>query len=288
VLATGTSMTGDGWLGVPLICLGETIGVLEVDGPSGRPFGDDDVRLLEGLAVQVAGSIESARRFRHVMELERLKSDFISRVSHELRTPITIIDGFISTMIDHAEHLDPEQRRHMLSRSKAAVGRLSRLIEDLITLSRLETGVVMAHPVTVRLAELLDQVQLGSETPDRVAVRCPDDLHVTTDPALLTRAVGFVVDNALKYGDTADVVVTSPATAPAPVVVTITDRGPGIPEDVRSTVFELFTRSASTTTVPGLGLGLAMARTLLDVLGATIDVSSEPGRGTSVSINIPA
>jgi len=99
------------YLAVPLICLGETIGALQIDSKEVDAFDVDDVTLLEGLAAQVAAVIESARRFAFVMELERLKSDFISRVSHELRTPITIIDGFVMTMLDHSDRLDAEARR---------------------------------------------------------------------------------------------------------------------------------------------------------------------------------
>ena len=116
----GSNLETRSYLAVPLVCLGETIGALQIDSKEVDAFDDDDVTLLEGLAAQVAGVIESARRYALVMELERLKSDFISRVSHELRTPITIIDGFVMTMLDHGERLDDEARRDMLARCRTA------------------------------------------------------------------------------------------------------------------------------------------------------------------------
>src|SRR5688500_10309918 len=143
-----------------------------------------------------------------MMDLERLKIDYIARVSHELRTPITIMDGFLTTVLTHGDTLDADQRRHMLERSQAAISRLAGLIEDLITLSRLETGVVVAHPQEASLAALLEEVRQASIHPTQVTVACDDDLVVTTDAHLLERALGFLVDNALKYGGRADVTVT--------------------------------------------------------------------------------
>ena len=142
----GTNAEMHSYLGVPLICLGETIGVMQVDSPDAEAFDADDATVMAGLATLVAGAIESSRRFRQVMELERLKSDFIGRVSHELRTPITIVDGFLSTMLTYGDAIDADGQRNMLERSQAAVGRLAGLIEDLITLSRLETGVLALAP----------------------------------------------------------------------------------------------------------------------------------------------
>jgi signal transduction histidine kinase len=269
------------YLGVPMISLGEVVGVMQVDSPEPDAFDYDDLTLLAGLAVQVAAAIESARRFEMVMELERLKTDFISRVSHELRTPITIIDGFIATMLSRHEVLDVEQRRAMLERSRVAVARLSGLIEDLITLARFETGVITADVRLTELASVLADVRTASSAPDRVHLVVQDGHRVATDPSLLGRALGFLVDNALKYGGDGPVEV-----AAAGQVLTVRDHGPGIPDDVRGTLFELFTRSKGTMSVPGLGLGLPMARTLLGVLDARLSVDAAPDGGTVVRVEL--
>ncbi len=268
------------YLGVPLICLGETIGVMQVDSPEEDAFNSDDLAVLAGLATLVAGAVESARRFQKVIELERLKSDFIARASHELRTPITIIDGFLSTMLTYGDSIDAESQRNMLERSQTAVRRLAGLIEDLITLSRLETGVLMARPSEIGLRPLLGEVRARSMHPGLVTVECPSDVLITTDPDLFRRAVGFLVDNALKYGGRAHIDVAADGRS-----LSVRDSGPGIPDDVRATVFERFTQDNATAHVPGLGLGLPMARTLLDVLGADIRLGSSEG-GTEVIIQL--
>src|SRR3954468_5315417 len=93
------------FLGVPLICLGWVIGLIQVDSEETDAFDQDDLAVLEGLATQAAGAIESARPHGAVVELERLKADFMSRVPHELRTPLTIISGFITTLVTYADRL---------------------------------------------------------------------------------------------------------------------------------------------------------------------------------------
>jgi len=274
----GTNVETRSYLAVPLVCLGETIGALQIDSKEVDAFDADDVVMLEGLAAQVAGVIESSRRYALVMELERLKSDFISRVSHELRTPITIIDGFVMTMLDHGDHLDEDARRDMLTRCRTASARLSRLIEELITLARLETGVIQSQPSETKMKKLLDEVAMAASDPTCVRVEAPDDLVVTLDPELTRRALGFLVDNAVKYGNEAVVVIADDG------AIEILDSGPGIAGDVRDSLFELFTRGRSTTDIPGLGLGLPMARTLVAAMGGEMSISDRPGGGTVVRI----
>jgi signal transduction histidine kinase len=278
--SAGSNLDTRSYLAVPLVCLGEVIGALQIDSTAVDAFDLDDATLLEGLAAQVAGVIESARRYSLVMELERLKSDFISRVSHELRTPITIIDGFVMTMLDHGERLDADARHDMLARCRTASARLSRLIEELITLARLETGVIQSQPAPTKMRKLANDVALAATDPSAVRVDVPDDLTLDIDPELTQRALGFLVDNAAKYGQEATVVITADG------VIEILDRGPGIAADVKESIFELFTRGRATTDIPGLGLGLPMARTLVAAMGGEMTIADRPGGGTVVRITL--
>lgn len=276
----GSNVETRSYLAVPLICLGEIIGALQIDSKDVDAFDADDITLLEGLAAQVAGVIESARRYALVMELERLKSDFISRVSHELRTPVTIIDGFVMTMLDQGDLLSTTTRHDMLARCHAATARLARLIEELITLARLETGVIQSQPEPTKIRKLLDDVALASNDPNMVTVHAPDDLVVTVDPELMRRALGLLVDNAIKYGHYATIVAKDSDT------FEILDDGPGISADVKDSLFELFTRGRGTTDIPGLGLGLPMARTLVAVMGGEMTISDRPRGGTIVRVHL--
>ncbi len=219
------------------------------------------------------------------MELERLKSDFISRVSHELRTPITIINGFLETLIAHDDRLDAEQRLHMLERSRAASTRLGDLIEELLILSRIEGGVLTPQPETLVVADVLEAVGAASAEPDQVLITVAVDRPIASDRALLTRALGLLVDNAVKYGGVAELTARTEADR---WTVEVRDRGPGFPDDVRDTAFEMFTRSQSNASVPGLGVGLAIARTLIEILDGTIAVdTSHDGPGALVRVSLP-
>jgi two-component system sensor histidine kinase KdpD len=251
---------------------------------------DGAIALAEAAALQAAAALESARRYQEVMELERLKRDFINRVSHELRTPITIIGGFLSTLISHDEEVDAEQRRHMLERSLAASDRLGHLIEDLLVLSRLEAGVLTPALATAPRLAAVEATRASSADPGAVSVEVPAHLVVRTDPVLFQRALGFVVDNSLKYAGHAAVRADGPTSGdPRLIALEVRDRGPGIARDVRGTLFEMFTRGASTTEVPGLGVGLPVARTLLEIVGADIEVMDPPdGPGALVRIRVPA
>jgi K+-sensing histidine kinase KdpD len=279
IRTAGSNADTHSYLAVPLVCLGEVIGALQIDSREVDAFDDDDVTLLQGLAAQVAAVIESARRYSLVMELERLKNDFISRVSHELRTPITIIDGFVMTMLDHGNKLDEEARRDMLTRCRTASARLSRLIEELITLARIETGVIQAQPADTKVKKLLDDVALSTKA-ERVTVQADDELVLRFDPELMRRALGFVIDNAVKYGERATVIARPDNS------IEVIDDGPGIAADVKDSIFELFTRGRSTTDIPGLGLGLPMARTLVLAMGGEMTIADRDEGGTIVRITL--
>lgn len=283
--ASGDLTTETNLAAAPLVSLGRVCGVLVLD-IGDEPLDARERTLVETVAFQVAAAMEATRRFLEVMELERLKRDFISRVSHELRTPMTIISGFLSTLLAHDERLGSEQRRHMVGRSLAASDRLNRLIEDLLVLSRLEAGLLTPDPMRVVVADVVEAVRAQSIAPDQVDVTVSDGLEATTDPVMFQRALGFVVDNALKYGEHAD--VRASRDAEGRVVVEVRDRGPGIPADVRPIVFEMFTRGADVTDVPGLGVGLPVARTLLEVLHGRLTIADEiDGQGALVVVSLP-
>ncbi len=261
------------------------LGRLVVHAASGARFSEPDEALLDIAAGQIAGALERAQLFAEVMELERLKSDFISRVSHELRTPITIINGFLETLIAHDDRLDTEQRLHMLERSRAASARLGDLIEELLILSRIEGGVLTPQPERLVVADVLDAVGASSAEPDQVLITVAVDRPIVADRALLTRALGLLVDNAVKYGGVAELTARTEADR---WTVEVRDRGPGFPDDVRDTAFEMFTRSQSNASVPGLGVGLAIARTLIEILDGTIAIdTNHPGPGALVRVSLP-
>lgn len=261
------------------------LGRLVVRADSHEPFDVADQALLDIAAMQIAGALERAQLFAEVMELERLKTDFIARVSHELRTPITIIHGFLETLIAHDDRLDSEQRLHMLERSRTAAERLGHLIEELLLLSRIEGGVLTPQPETLLTRTLFEAVRDAATEPDQVLLGGDLDARVTTDRALAVRALGMLVDNAVKYGGVAEL---SARTESGRWIAEVRDRGPGFADDVSAVAFEMFTRSQEHSAVPGLGVGLPIARTLIEVLDGSVVIDLQhSGPGALVRVSLP-
>lgn len=279
--------TGDAFeiVAMPLVARSHPVGRLVVVADSHEIFDLADQALLDIAATQIAGALERAHLFAEVMELERLKTDFIARVSHELRTPITIIHGFLETLIAHDSRLDPEQRLHMLDRSRTAAERLGDLIEELLLLSRIEGGVLTPQPERLRTGDLLEAVRSAAAEPDQVLLEGDLTAPITTDPALAVRALGMLVDNAVKYGGVAEL---SARVEAGRWIAEVRDRGSGFADDVLGVAFEMFTRSQEHTAVPGLGVGLPIARTVIEVLDGTVEIdTSHPGPGALVRVSLP-
>jgi K+-sensing histidine kinase KdpD len=267
----GTNLPTKSYLGVPLVCLGRVIGVLQVDSVETAAFDDEDMRLLQGLATQVAGAIESARHNEEIRHLEQLKADFMARVSHELRTPLTIIAGFADTLATYDDSIDDTQRVQMLERIRGASVRLQGLIDELLTVNQFE--VVEPRVEKVNVPDVLDGVRSRSLDPDRVTITVDTDGHtLETDPKILGHVLALLVDNALKYAGDAELHASRD-------VIRVRDHGAGIPEELRADLFERFTRGDHTT--PGMGLGLAVARALAEPLNAKLELvelaPDEPG-----------
>jgi signal transduction histidine kinase len=267
------------FLCVPLVCLGEVIGAIEVDSTDRDAFDDVDRTVLDGLATQMAGAIESARRYEQMLDLERLKNDFIGRISHELRTPLTIMTGFVSTLLTHDSDFGPDDRKAMLGRTRAAIDRLSDLIDELLTAASFEAGMAEAVVVDVDVAPILEQIRAEAVDPEKVRVSCPAGLHERADPKLLKQALHLLVDNAMKYGGNAELTAT-------PGEITVRDHGPGIPRELGLRVFERFVRGS--TSKPGMGLGLPLVRSLCTAMGASIGLESPPGGGACFRIRFGA
>jgi signal transduction histidine kinase len=276
----GTNAPSRSYLAVPLVVLGEVTGVLQVDSNEIDAFDDDDVAVLEGLAVQVAGAIESARRREDLLEVERMKSDFIARISHELRTPLTVMGGFTDTLLLHGDRIDATQQHEVLGRIKTSVTRLSSLIEEILTVSSLDAGMSRVKPEEVELGALLRETAKLSIDETRVTVDVREERLVVTDPVILRHLVNQLIDNALKYGG--DAVVTCDVDDDGRTALVVRDHGPGIAEADRQRVFERFYRGNHTGA--GMGLGLPVARQLAAALDATITLDDAPDGGARFTL----
>lgn len=217
---------------------------------------------------------------------DELKTALLRAVSHDLRTPLT-------SMIAAGVALDSPSvtvaERHELSEAVVEQGqRLSRLVENLLDVSRLESGKAEPHREPVDLPGLLEAARrsLGSRGEAVRLALDPDLPALSADPTQLERAFANLLENAVVHGEDQPVLVRSRLVGPR-VVVRVVDRGPGIPEGERQRIFEPFYRLAGPGQ-GGSGLGLAIARGFVEANGGEVEVESLPGQGTSFVVSFVA
>jgi two-component system phosphate regulon sensor histidine kinase PhoR len=268
-----------------------------------RPWPPDSERLAEVVAANVATALTHARLFareremvHRLRDLDQAKSDFVASVSHELRTPLTSIRGYVEMLRDgDAGELDAEQQR-MLEVVQRNADRLLALIEDLLTLSRIESGAFRVARIPVALdgvaratvEELRPQASdRGVELVADVAGEVP---AILGDSAQLERVLLNLLSNAIKFTtDGGRVIVRVRPCGPA-VQLQVEDEGIGIPEAEQARLFSRFFRSstAQERAIQGTGLGLVIVKSIVEHHGGEIAVRSQPGVGTTFTVLLPA
>ncbi len=228
-------------------------------------------------------------------QLDRNKADFMSMVSHELRTPLTSIIGYVDLLrAGHGGELDPRQDE-MLGVVDRNAHRLLDLIDDIVTLDRLESGRLPIEAESVEVAQLVDQVvvavaPLATARGQRLlADMRPTAGSVVGDAAQLERVLLNLATNAVKFtprGGSIRIVAEGDVDSAR---ITVVDTGMGIPADEQPRLFTRFFRSstARSAAVPGTGLGLVIARSIVDAHQGTIELVSAEGEGTVVTVTLP-
>jgi len=221
-------------------------------------------------------TLAELERVNHELRrLDELKSDFVAMVSHELRSPLTSIIGYCSTMMRHWDKVDDERKKSFIEIVDRQSRRLSGLVNDLLEMSRIESGHLETHLRPLVLAELLDE--LVREYADRLPSLAADGAlgsSVVADDEHLRRLLINLLDNAVKYG--AEPVTVDVIEDEATVRIAVRDSGEGVPEDFRPRLFEKFAQasSGSKRKATGTGLGLSIVRGLVDAMDG--DVWYEP------------
>jgi signal transduction histidine kinase len=242
---------------------------------------------------------ELARAFNamsaELEELDRLRRDLVANVSHELRTPISALQAVLENLVDGVEPPDPETFRTMLKQ----VERLGRLVTQLLDLSRLESGAMPLQRRSFAVRELLDDAAEecrlhAPATPVAVTVE-PPDLAVDADPERVHQVVANLLENAVRHSPPGGTVelsadrLTANGRAAA-VRLLVADAGPGIPDDEAARVFERFYRAdaARASADGGAGLGLAIARWIVDLHGGSIRPEHREPTGCRMVVELPA
>ncbi len=282
-------------LGVLLRRGGEIAGLLLVGRSGGPPaLGPRRARIARAVAHLASLALENARLMEQLDQANRLKSEFVATMSHELRTPLNVIIGYNSLLLDgEMGEQSPEQRR-VLERVRANAMQLLDLIGATLDISRLETGRVPVdlHPVSLPelIADVANQVQDAAARPGmRFTWEVATELSpVVTDAAKLRVVVKNLVSNALKFTPAGSVTVRA-APCDGGVEVMVADTGIGIDGSAHEAIFEPFhqVRSPNSVYDGGVGLGLYIVKRLVTVLGGSVTVESEPGRGSLFRVRLP-
>jgi len=226
-------------------------------------------------------------------QTDELKADFVASVSHELRTPLTPIKGFLMTLLREDRDFAQDRRREYYKLMLLQSQRLERLIEDLLEVTRLEAGAGLVDATAIDAVDLVGQVvdRFTSEDPDRtVRVVAPDHaVYCRGDWMRVDQVLGNLLSNALRYAPPHEPVEVRLVPQGREVVFEVRDWGPGIPIDEQSRIFERFHRVGHymTREPGGAGLGLYLAKRLVEAMGGRIWVSSRLGHGSVFSFALP-
>jgi signal transduction histidine kinase len=254
--------------------------------------------LVHRRTVELARAREEAARLEaQARELERTneaKSQFLSTVSHELRTPLTSIVAFTDLLArDREQSLNEKQRRHLdIVRRNAR--QLGALINDLLDISRIESGKLRVVKAQFDLTELVRHV-VDSLAPvmasmgQRLIMDLPGELRITGDRDRILQVVSNLISNASKYSPNGSTVALVAYADGEYVALAVRDQGVGISRADQSNLFTPFFRADNSTTraVGGTGLGLAIAKRLVELHGGDISVVSEPGKGSTFTVRLP-
>lgn len=243
--------------------------------------------------MDLAGYLIVLRDVTRARKLEQMRTDFVSNVTHELRTPLTSIRGFAETLLDGALE-DQETARNFVEIIRREGEHLGALIEDLLDLSRIESGRMRMQPEEVHLASLVTESLAGlsqkaSAQGTRLEIAIPAELELEADPSRLAQILINLVDNALKYTPADGLVSVKAVELNEYVRVEVRDTGSGMPKADLPRIFERFYRvdKARTRKTGGTGLGLSIVKHIVEAHEGTIGVESDLGKGTTFTFILP-
>jgi K+-sensing histidine kinase KdpD len=274
----------------PLYSGEKVIGVLNAESPRLEAFSEDDFRVLNTLARQMAIVIERARladlervALDALREADQLKDDFVATVSHELRTPLTSIKGYAQTLLARGEVLSAEDRTSFLEIMVRHCDRLARIVETLLLVSRLEAGEIGSKPTYMSVGDLIRDAAEAAGGEERVTIEADHTLGVVTDHFRVHHILRNLLENACKYSDEDSPVLARASIKSAILRIEVLDQGEGIPLGSDAKIFERFSRLSDPgrSRVPGTGLGLYIARRFARDLGGDLFVERVPEEGWS-------
>lgn len=234
------------------------------------------------------------REIEKLKKLETFRREFLADISHELKTPVFSAQGFIHTLLDGAMD-DENVRERFLSKAAKSLDDLNTLIQDLISISQMETGEVKMlmedFDVQILLNEIHEQLMLIAEKRHVTLIidaKSKEDLMVYADRNRMKQVLKNLIDNAIKYGKEYGTVTTTLTIKKEFIQIAIDDDGPGIPEEHQARIFQRFYRveKSRSKEMGGTGLGLAIVKHIIEAHDSTISLVSKDGKGTNFTFKL--
>lgn len=262
----------------------------------GRTLDASDQRVVEAFAVQAALALRQQRLTEQaaaaipIAEADKLRTTLLRAVSHDLRAPLASAKAAVQGLRSPDVVFDETDRDELLATAEESLDLLTRLVENLLDMSRLQAGALGVHPEPTSVSEVIPLAVDELGTPhDSVRIRLADGLpEVITDPSLLQRILANLLSNALKYSPSDSPPTVAVSAHGGRVHIRVIDHGPGLPADERDRVFLPFQRSGDRHGPPGIGLGLALSRGLAEAMGGSLEAEDTPGGGLTMDLGLPA
>ncbi|WP_127469428.1 sensor histidine kinase KdpD [Streptomyces sp. B27] len=260
---------------------------------TGRVLPAEDRRVLGAFASQAAvvldrqRLIHEAAEARKLAEGNKIRTALLAAVSHDLRTPLAAIKAAATSLRADDVEWSEDDRAELLASIEEGTDRLDHLVGNLLDMSRLQTGTVMPVFRETDVDEVVPMALVGVPE-DSVVLDIPETLPmVMVDRGLLERVVANIVENAVKYTPAGTPVLVAASAIGDRVELRVVDRGPGIPDEAKDTVFEPFQRHGDAPRGAGVGLRLAVARGFIEATGGTVTAEDTPGGGLTMVITLP-
>jgi PAS domain S-box-containing protein len=243
-----------------------------------------------GRLVNIIANVRDVTRFR---EADEIKATFVSVISHELKTPVSLIQGYAETLLREDAHWDPDVTQESLIVIIEEAERLNHLIDNLLDASRLEAGKLPLNMEQVALNKLVERVAERFRTQTQsheIKVDFPPEFPIIKGaPERLEQVLSNLLSNAIKYSPDGGQIQIEGRSSADEVIITVTDQGVGIPFEEQPHIFESFFRGAreQQQSTPGAGLGLYLAKAIIEAHNGRIWVESNSGEGASFSFAIP-
>jgi len=261
----------------------------------GRPLPAADRRVLSAFASYAAVALDQqrltaeAQAAKPIAAADRMRTALLAAVSHDLRTPLASAKAAVTSLRSRDVDWGAEDHDELLATADESLDQLTHLVDNLLDMSRLQSGALSLFPRPVALEEIVSRALDNLDPAARgITVDIPESLpEINVDPAILERVIVNLTENALRYAPAATPPLLTASALADRVELRVVDRGPGIPEQDRDRMFVPFQRLGDTDNTTGVGLGLALSRGLTEAMGGTLTAEDTPGGGLTMTISVP-